>query len=66
MDVVLQALDTVNEMFSQVRERGELTPAHPDLLAALARLAQPARPMRKWARLPLSSRLRFRSKTLQK
>lgn len=41
MDVVLQALDTVNEMFSQVRERCEPTPAHPDLLAALSRLAQP-------------------------
>ena len=41
MDVVLQALDTVNEMFSQVRERCEPTSAHPDLLAALSRLAQP-------------------------
>ncbi len=41
MDVVLQALDTVNEMFSKVRERCEPTPAHPDLLAALSRLAQP-------------------------
>ncbi|WP_165672665.1 chemotaxis protein CheA [Metapseudomonas otitidis] len=42
MDVVLQALDTVNEMFSQVRERSEPTPATPELLAALSRLAEPA------------------------
>ena len=42
MDVVLQALDAVNEMFSQVRERTEVTPASPELLAALARLAEPA------------------------
>lgn len=41
MDVVLQALDTVNEMFSQVRERTEPIPASPDLLQALARLAEP-------------------------
>ncbi|MBT8766415.1 chemotaxis protein CheA [Metapseudomonas boanensis] len=41
MDVVLQALDTVNEMFSQVRERSDLVPATPALLAALARLAEP-------------------------
>ncbi|MDT4810068.1 CheW-like domain protein [compost metagenome] len=41
MDVVLQALDTVNEMFSEVRERSEPTPATPELLAALARLAEP-------------------------
>ncbi len=42
MDVVLQALDAVNAMFSQVRERVEPTPASPELLAALARLAEPA------------------------
>lgn len=42
MDVVLQALDSVNEMFTQVRERTEVTPATPELLAALARLAEPA------------------------
>ena len=42
MDVVLQALDTVNEMFTQVRERTEVTPATPELLAALSRLAEPA------------------------
>ncbi|WP_252273117.1 chemotaxis protein CheA [Pseudomonas subflava] len=41
MDVVLQALDAVNEMFGQVRERAEPTPASPELLAALARLAEP-------------------------
>ncbi|KSO13365.1 chemotaxis protein CheA [Pseudomonas aeruginosa] len=40
-DVVLQALDTVNAMFDQVREQSEPTPATPELLAALARLAEP-------------------------
>ncbi|WP_338525705.1 chemotaxis protein CheA [Pseudomonas batumici] len=42
MDVVLEALDAVNSMFSEVRERGPITPATPELLAALARLAEPA------------------------
>lgn len=42
MDVVLEALDAVNGMFTEVRERVELTPATPQLLAALARLADPA------------------------
>jgi len=42
MDVVLQALDAVNAMFSEVRERVEPTPASRELLAALARLAEPA------------------------
>lgn len=41
MDVVLEALDTVNSMFGQVRERGDVTPATPELLAALSRLAEP-------------------------
>ncbi|RJG09832.1 chemotaxis protein CheA [Pseudomonas cavernicola] len=41
MDVVLEALDAVNGMFSDVRERAEPTPATPELLAALARLAEP-------------------------
>ncbi|QVX16293.1 chemotaxis protein CheA [Pseudomonas congelans] len=41
MDVVLEALDTVNSMFGQVRERTDVTPATPELLAALARLAEP-------------------------
>ena len=42
MDVVLQALDTINGMFAQVREGEALTPAEPQLLAALSALAQPA------------------------
>ena len=42
MDVVLEALDTVNSMFGQVRERTDITPATPELLGALARLAEPA------------------------
>ncbi|MGI4836781.1 MAG: chemotaxis protein CheA [Janthinobacterium lividum] len=42
MDVVLEALDAVNSMFGEVRERTEVTPATPELLAALARLAEPA------------------------
>ncbi|MDD1962060.1 chemotaxis protein CheA [Pseudomonas sp. 39004] len=42
MDVVLEALDTVNNMFGQVRERSEVIPATPELLAALSRLAEPA------------------------
>ncbi|WP_130908473.1 chemotaxis protein CheA [Pseudomonas sp. Sample_16] len=41
MDVVLEALDAVNSMFSEVRERGPITAATPELLAALARLAEP-------------------------
>ncbi|WP_435607877.1 chemotaxis protein CheA [Pseudomonas knackmussii] len=41
MDVVLQALDTVNVMFSQVRDNEEPTPASAELLAALSRLAEP-------------------------
>ncbi|SFW64194.1 MULTISPECIES: chemotaxis protein CheA [Pseudomonas] len=41
MDVVLEALDAVNSMFSEVRERSPITPATPELLAALARLAEP-------------------------
>ncbi|CAG8867959.1 hypothetical protein PS627_02720 [Pseudomonas fluorescens] len=41
MDVVLEALDTVNSMFGQVRERSPVTPATPELLDALARLAEP-------------------------
>jgi two-component system chemotaxis sensor kinase CheA len=42
MDVVLEALDAVNGMFTEVRERTDLTPATPELLAALGRLAGPA------------------------
>ncbi|WP_053178508.1 chemotaxis protein CheA [Pseudomonas kilonensis] len=41
MDVVLEALDAVNSMFSEVRERSPVTAATPELLAALARLAEP-------------------------
>lgn len=41
MDVVLEALDAVNGMFGEVRERREPTPASPELLAALSRLAKP-------------------------
>src|SRR5690606_38091318 len=41
MDVVLQALDTVNEMFDQVKQLQEPAPASPDLIAALARLGEP-------------------------
>ncbi|MEE8058882.1 MAG: chemotaxis protein CheA [Pseudomonadales bacterium] len=40
MDVVLQVLDTVNEMFEQVRAGETLSPADPDLLARLDRLVK--------------------------
>ncbi|NVZ20873.1 chemotaxis protein CheA [Pseudomonas costantinii] len=42
MDVILEALDAVNGMFSEVRERAPITAATPELLAALTRLAEPA------------------------
>lgn len=38
MDVVLQVLDVVNEMFAEVKERTPLTPADPALLAAVTAL----------------------------
>ncbi|RMJ05871.1 Chemotaxis protein CheA [Marinobacter litoralis] len=41
MDVVLQALDNVNAMFEEVRNREELTPAPASLIAALDALAIP-------------------------
>ncbi|RRJ84978.1 chemotaxis protein CheA [Aestuariirhabdus litorea] len=41
MDVVLQALDAVNLMFGEVREREEPTPADPELLRQLALMATP-------------------------
>ncbi|MDX1800062.1 MAG: chemotaxis protein CheA [Marinobacter sp.] len=41
MDVVLQALDYVNTMFDQVRNREELTPAPKSLIDALDALAEP-------------------------
>ena len=42
MDVVLQALDSINGMFAQVRDGEAPTPADPQLLTALSALAQPA------------------------
>ena len=42
MDVVLQALDSVNAMFQEVREGRPLTPATDELLEALTRLAEPS------------------------
>ncbi|WP_339485837.1 chemotaxis protein CheA [Pseudomonas sp. EL_65y_Pfl2_R95] len=41
MDVVLEALDAVNGMFNDVREGATPTAATPELLAALAQLAEP-------------------------
>ncbi|QBM17505.1 hypothetical protein MARI_16200 [Marinobacter sp. JH2] len=41
MDVVLQALDNVNAMFEEVRNREELTPAPASLIEALDALAIP-------------------------
>ncbi|MCY1268444.1 CheW-like domain protein [compost metagenome] len=41
MDVVLQALDSINEMFDQVRDQRDPVPASPELLEALSRLAEP-------------------------
>lgn len=38
MDVVLQALDTVNQQFSQLQQHEEVTPATPELLQALGSL----------------------------
>ncbi len=45
MDVVLQALDAVNEMFDQVKQREEPTPADPQLIAALEALANGETPV---------------------
>lgn len=42
MDVILQALDTVNEMFGRVQNREPLEPASPALLDALHHLADPS------------------------
>ena len=42
MDVILQALDTINEMFSRVQNRESLEPASPELLDALHHLSKPA------------------------
>ncbi|ASP46608.1 chemotaxis protein CheA [Cognaticolwellia beringensis] len=41
MDVILQSLDTINEMFTQVQNKEPLTSASPSLLAELHRLSQP-------------------------
>ncbi len=41
MDVVLEALDNVNEMFDEVRSREEPTPAPDELIQALKELARP-------------------------
>ncbi|XOZ33908.1 chemotaxis protein CheW [Halomonadaceae bacterium KBTZ08] len=41
MDVVLRALDVVNSQFDEVRSREAPTPADPQLLEQLARLAKP-------------------------
>lgn len=41
MDVILQALDTVNEMFEQVKSGEQPDPADPELLAALHRYCSP-------------------------
>tara|TARA_R110001592_G_scaffold38315_1_gene126455 strand:- start:18007 stop:20190 length:2184 start_codon:yes stop_codon:yes gene_type:complete len=44
MDVVLRALDAVNEMFDEVRDGKEATPASPELLNDLQRFAKPVVP----------------------
>lgn len=41
MDVILQALDTINAMFVQVQNQEALSSAEPSLLAELHRLSQP-------------------------
>ncbi|GGA78208.1 chemotaxis protein CheA [Neiella marina] len=41
MDVILQALDTINEMFAQVQAREPLSAADPALLEALHKLSEP-------------------------
>jgi two-component system chemotaxis sensor kinase CheA len=41
MDVILKALDAINEMFTQVQNKTPLSPAEPSLLAELHRLSQP-------------------------
>ena len=42
MDVILQALDTINQMFSNVQNREALVPASPELLEAMHQLSRPA------------------------
>lgn len=41
MDVILQALDAINEMFANVQNRQPLQPASPEILHALHRLSEP-------------------------
>lgn len=41
MDVILQALDTINEMFATIQNREQPAPADPELLAVLHKLSQP-------------------------
>lgn len=41
MDVILQALDTINEMFATIKNRDQPEPAEPELLAVLHKLGQP-------------------------
>ena len=41
MDVILQALDTINEMFTTIKNREQPEPADPQLLAILHTLGQP-------------------------
>ena len=41
MDVILQALDTINEMFSTIQSREKPEPASPELLATLHKLGMP-------------------------
>ncbi|XQW85859.1 chemotaxis protein CheA [Thalassotalea piscium] len=41
MDVILKALDTINEMFTQVQNREPVDAADPELLAQLHRLSEP-------------------------
>ncbi len=41
MDVVLQALDAVNEMFDTVRAGGDPEPADPEVITALSKYAEP-------------------------
>ncbi|WP_111497706.1 chemotaxis protein CheA [Marinobacter bohaiensis] len=56
MDVVLEALDNVNAMFDQVRNREEPTPADPALIAALDALAEPEGAAPKAAEPPAEDR----------
>lgn len=41
MDVILQALDTINEMFATIQNREQPEPADPQLLETLHKLGQP-------------------------